>query len=65
MADVRTTSTEQIMADAAMVASFLRALIAENVPLSTASNLASTYLSSNILARAQHEKPKDPWEEPS
>lgn len=64
MADaIRVVTTEQILADATMVATFVRALIAEHMPLSVASSLASTYLSSTILARAQHEKPKEPWED--
>jgi hypothetical protein len=63
MADAtRTIATDQIIADAELVTTFLRTLIAQEIPLTAAVSIASSYLQTQVLSRISQEKPKEPWD---
>lgn len=64
MSDKRLT-TEQIISDAEIVATFMRALVDKGVPISAAVSLAGNYLQSVIIVRHSNQKPDEPWQDPA
>lgn len=59
-----TPRTEQIIEDAEVAATYLRALIDKGVPVMAAVQLTSSYLSSYQITRASKDEPREPWQEP-
>jgi hypothetical protein len=54
-------TTEQMLEDAELAATFLRTLVEKGVPLSAATTLTGQYLQTAVFARVGSEKPQEPW----
>lgn len=61
MSEKQGPSTEQILADAEIVATFLRSLVDRGVPIGAATTLAGNYLQTVVLVRHSGQKPDEPW----
>ena len=53
---------EQVLEDAELAASYLRALTEKGVPAQAAMFLTSSYLGTVVGERIRGEQPKPPWE---
>ena len=56
-------TTEKILEDAEIAATYLRALIDKGIPMSAAVPLTASYVQAHQITESQKDEPKKPWED--
>lgn len=57
-------TTEVVIEDAHLAATYYRTLVAEGIPARSAVDITCSYMSGVLIAREnRHERPDEPWKE--